>query len=96
MGKYVELDCSSASKGEFSNLLKAIGQNPYGSLEESLVIPLENWRTVKVPILKRSSKYKSVRYGLVDVVNGKPTRLVSPSEVFSEEFLEMERSISSI
>lgn len=94
MGKYIELNCSNASKREYKSLVKAIGDNPYGIIDDSVVIPLAHWNRAKEQVLRQSGKYKAVRYGLVEVLKGQSTQLIECSEIFSDEFLEMERSLA--
>lgn len=96
MGKYVECDCHQVTKSEYKNLLRAIGDYSYGLLGDSLYIPVDEWKHAKKRILRQAKKFKSVQYGLVEVTDGQPKHIVPPSEIFSETFLEMERSLKTI
>lgn len=96
MGKYVELYCGGSPKREVEQLKKALRASHWGVIDDSIVIPLERWNTDKVNVLRKSGKYPSISYGLVEVTKGTPTQLIERSEVFSEEFLEMERKLATM
>lgn len=95
MAYYIEFDCSKTPTPEYQKLVKAIGNIPAYKLGSSLAIYLKDWNEAKKRVLKQSKQYSSIHYGLVEVIKGKePVRIFEPSEVFSDEFLEMERSLS--